>query len=170
MLYFANLFLDIALLRRPPQDVPASRFLQYLTVAAVILSYVLAISPQFPLGESLGRAVVDVVFLALFVYALLAWFKRPVRFNQAFTALCGTSTILNLLTWPLLNLVGGQSGGGSVFGAFAVLLLWVMMFWSVLITAHVFRHAVERDLMQGTALAILYMIGAYAASKLFFPD
>lgn len=166
MIYYANLFLDIALLRRNPQDLPASRHLLLLTVLAVIASYVLAINARYTVAESLLRAGVDVAFLALFVYALLLVERRPTRFNQAFTALCGTGTLLNLLSWPLFGLL--DPGGG--FTGVALLLLWALVVWGILVTAHILRHAVERSLVFGVGLAVAYMFGAWAVAALLFGE
>ena len=96
MLPLVKAFLDIALLRRGPQDLPASPLLLYLALAAVLVSYVLAISPLHLLPQSLMRAVVDIGFIAAFVYLLLSVAGRRVRFAQTITALFGAGAVLGV--------------------------------------------------------------------------
>lgn len=169
MLQVANLFLDIALLRRNPQDLPASPFLLRLSLIAVVISYVLALGPRYSLPEALARAVVDVAFLGLFVYVLLAWAKHTPRFNQSFTALCGTGTILNLVSWPVFGLLGGENAAVG-FGTLGLLLMIAIVIWGVTITAHIFRQALNRDWSQAVAVSLLYMFCAYTTGALLFAE
>lgn len=167
MLQVANLFLDIALLRRNPQDLPASPLLLRLSLLAVVVSYVLALGSRYPLLESLARALVDVAFLGVFVYALLVWSRHRARFNQSFTALCGTGTILNLVSWPVFGLLGDGRGGDG-FAALGLLLMVAIVIWGVAVTAHIFRQTLDRDWSQAVAVSLLYMVGAYATGALVF--
>ena len=50
--------------------------------------------------------------LGLFVYLLLTWARLTARFLQSFTALCGTGTILNLVSWPVFGLLNDEGGNG----------------------------------------------------------
>ncbi len=167
MLQFANLFLEIALLRRNPQDLPASPMLLRMALIAMVISYVLAIGPRYSLGESLARALVDVAFLGVFVYALLVWAQRPARFNQSFTALCGTGTILNLVSWPVFGLFSDTSTGGG-FESLGLLLIIAIMIWGVTVTAHIFRHALNRDWSYAVVISLFYVFCAYATGALLF--
>ena len=78
MLPLAKAFLDIALLRRGPQDLPASPLLLYLSLAAVLVTYIVAISPLHPPPNSLARAFVDI-----FVYHLVASRGPSIRGRKA---------------------------------------------------------------------------------------
>ena len=169
MLQFANLFLDIALLRRNPQDLPASPLLLRLSLLAVVISYVLALGSRYSIVESLARAVVDVAFLGMFVYGLLVWSQHRARFNQSFTALCGTGTILNLISWPVFGLLGDGRSGDS-FSTFGLLLMIGIVIWGIAITAHIFRQALNRDWSQAVAMSLLYMFCAYTIGALLFSE
>ncbi len=169
MLQFAHLFLDIALLRRNPQDLPASPLLLRISLVAVVVSYVLALGPRYSLAESLARAVVDVAFLGLFVYLLLAWARLTPRFTQSFTALCGTGTILNLVSWPVFGLLN-EDGSGNGFAALGLLLMMVIVVWGITVTAHIFRQALNRDWLQALAVSMVYMFCAYTAGALLFSE
>jgi hypothetical protein len=169
MLQLANLFLDIALLRRNPQDLPASPLLLRVSLLAVVISYVLALGSRYSLFESLARALVDVAFLGVFVYALLMWARHGARFNQSFTALCGTGTILNLVSWPVFGLLNEGAAGDS-FGTLGLLLMIGIVIWGIAVTAHIFRQALNRDWSQAVAMSLLYMFCAYTTGALLFSD
>ena len=169
MLQYFHLFLDIALLRRKPQDVPASRTLLGLSVAAAVVSYVLAISSQYTVFGALLRAVLDVAFLAGFLYLLLLWSRYPKRFTQAFTALCGTGTLLQLISWPLVGLADPAGMAGPSTRGLAALLLLGTTIWGVFVIAHILRHTLERSLSLGAALAVLYAIAASLLAVTLFP-
>jgi len=168
MLQYFHLFLDIALLRRNPQDLPASRALLVLASIAAVISSVPLGAVRHGLGESLLLGALDVVVLAAFVDVLLLLTRHPNRFNQAFTALCGAGTLLNLIAWPLLRLV--EPGAGADWRALAGLGLLGVILWGVLVTAHVFRHAVGRSLGYGAALAVAYTTCSWLAAWLIFPS
>ena len=169
MMQFAHLFLDIALLRRNPQDLPASPLLLRLSLIAVVISYVLALGSRYSLAESLARAVVDVAFLGVFVYALLVWARLTARFIQSFTALCGTGTILNLVSWPVFGLLSDEAAGDD-FAVLGLLLMMTIVIWGVAVTAHIFRQALNRDWLQAVAVSMLYMFCAYATGALLFSE
>ncbi len=110
----------------------------------------------------------DVAILGLFVYLALMWARLPARFNQSFTALCGTGTILNLISWPVFGLTGADAEGG--FEPVGLLLMIAIMIWGVTITAHIFRQALNREWSQAFVISLVYVFCAHTAGALLFSN
>jgi hypothetical protein len=164
------LFVNIALLRAEPQDVPASPRLLQGTLVLAGLSYLLAVSSLFPIGQSLLRAALDIGVMALFLYGVLMLRQYPARFLQSFTALCGTGSLLNLVAWPLfLMLAGGEPSTQTPGIPAAILLLWALYAWSLMVTGHIFRHSLDLSFPAGILVALLYIYLSYVSTDLIFP-
>src|SRR5882724_11581851 len=85
-----RLFIQIALLRRGPQDVPASRMLLPATVLGyfIVNGVVSAVLPPIP-GAWLPQLAVEVLFMLVWYVALLRIVNRPERLVQTATAMFG---------------------------------------------------------------------------------
>ena len=88
---FVELFRDIVLWRKGPQDLPASVLLLWLAAAA----YVGVSAVQLGVLGETGLAwvfflVFDPLLLALCVWLILRLFSHPERFLQTATAVLGT--------------------------------------------------------------------------------
>src|SRR5215510_16527222 len=91
---FIRLYTQIALLRRGPQDLPASPLLLVLTVAAfLVVNFVVSsvLPPDSRWGESL---LVATLFTLLWYVLLLRLAGRPERTLQTTTAVFGFQTVL----------------------------------------------------------------------------
>ena len=106
-----RLFLDIALHRRGPQDVPAARrvFLgalaAYLAVGAAVLW-----PTASGLGQVYAQLAVDLALLVGVCGSLLALTGRAARLGQTLTALFGTGALLSAVALPFVWL-GARSMG-----------------------------------------------------------
>ena len=90
-----RLFVQIALLRRGPQDVPASVLLLTLTVIGYVCVSA-AVSSVLPLTASWPQLLaVDVLFMLGWYFALLRLVGRRERFLQTATAVFGLQTVLS---------------------------------------------------------------------------
>jgi hypothetical protein len=159
-----RVFIDIALRRKGPQDLPASALLLLLVVAIYCaLTLVFGRLLPRPEGSFVLRTAVELALSLGWIWALLAIFGRAARFLQTATAMFGAAA---LLTPPVLGLLAmalklGQTSPLAVPVLFALLGVLV---WYVLITAHILRSALELKLFVAIILTLTYMAFEYFIS------
>jgi hypothetical protein len=156
-----HFFIELCLLRRPPQDLPASAALfQILTLAYLVVGLLVGAATGQGLGEALVQTLVDTGLLLGLLYAGLRWLKRLARFLQSASALLGSGAILNLLVLVPLGMASG--GDDSELTGVAALLFLALLAWSLVVTGHILRHTLDRPLVQGALIAIAYNLLAYS--------
>jgi hypothetical protein len=157
-------FMDICLLRAGPQDLPASRFLLALTlVMHAALGVVFALF-TLPLPQGFVAAAIGTALLVGVVQALLLVHGKAERVQQTATALAGSEILLGLLALlPTAWFYAVESNDARVLPSLLSLLAIV---WSVVVTVHIFRAALQ--VSQGMALlfALGYTIMAYSVMGL----
>jgi hypothetical protein len=163
-----TIWLDICLLRAGPQDLPASRTLLGLTVGSYLLVSLLLSLPGFPGETAILVAVLDLALLVAFTAALLYFFGKWVRLRQTLTALTGTGTLLGMLALPVVYLLSRGAEENPVAGIAA--LWWLFLFgWSLLVIAHIMRHALSISFPYAIAIAVLYTLVALQLMAVLFP-
>lgn len=153
-------FLDIALWRKGPQDLPASRFLATLVLLVYILaSFIQVYLFKLPLRAAVLIIAVDVAMLAGWLWLVLAFFGRRQRFVQTVTALLGVGLLLTLVD-IVVRALQLALGAGDLADLWLLLRFFVM----ALIMGRIFMHALDRGLFTGMALtvAIVYSTQAVA--------
>jgi hypothetical protein len=152
-----ELFLAICLLRKGPQDVPASPVLLRLTLLSYGFSGVLIPLLDVGLLTSLVLTVLDIALLTGLTYGALTLRHYRARFMQTLTALLGTGTLLQLLALPLLFLLEQEVAGTGGPGWLG--LLWLGLFiWGIVVTAHIFRQALSTSLGVGVLYSLAYVL------------
>jgi hypothetical protein len=154
MLALFNLFLDICLLRKGPQDVPASATLVKMCLLAYGLSGLLVLMLSTPIPVALLQILLDMVLLSGLLYLALILRRHPKRFEQALSAVTGTGALMGLLALPLMTWIVRQESGGDT--SLPSLLLLVLMVWSIAIMAHILRHALDTSIWVGALYALGY--------------
>jgi hypothetical protein len=151
-------YFELCLLRRAPQDLPASTAL-FWTVLAVELAIGLAVglAAGLPLGASLAQDVLEATLMLGALYGGLYFTRHPGRFIQAASALLGTSALISLVALvPLsLNPTASEETDAAALGA---VLLLALMVWSVVVAGHILRHTFGISLAQGVAIAVAFQI------------
>ncbi len=151
----ALVFLQICLLRRAPQDIPASSLLLAMTLLLHFLFTVLAAMLDPNPQQVMLIAVIECLCLLAFVYVVLLLRSRTNRWQQTVTALVGTGIIIKLIFFPVLMLLPG--GGGLHETPTSVMwAVWLLSLWGLLVLAHIFRHALSVPFILGAAVAIAY--------------
>lgn len=162
MLALFNLFWDICLLRKGPQNVPASLDLLRLSLVAYCGSGLLAVlldMPQTSFGLALLLTAADVALLTALAYLGLYLLGRLGRFTQTLTALAGVGTLLQLIALPLG--LWYQHALASDGAPELPAMLWLLLLaWSIVATGHILRHAFSVSF----GLGVLYAIGYLAVS------
>lgn len=162
-------FLALCLLRRAPQDLPASPALFALTLLGQLLIGMLLVRVVgLPLGLGLVQELVDTAFMLLALYLGLALAGHPARLLQAGTALLGVGVVLGLIiAVPLGLLPEDETVPAPPLLALAVLGI---IAWSVLVTGHIIRHAFELRLSQGAVIALAYFMTSYLLMAILFGE
>lgn len=163
-----QLFAEMLRLRAAPQDLPARDGIVVGSVVAAAGAALLAIRSLYPLDMAAARIALDLVLQLAFVVAVLRLAGHPERFRQTFSALCGTGAILVLLTWPLNDILASRPPESGL-AAGAVLLLFGIYGWSVLVAGHILRHALGLTLGRGVLVALGYIVVATFIAAVLVP-
>lgn len=168
MLTLLSAFVDIALHRRGPEHLPASRFLLALVLAANLAVAALVVQmmrdPTYPF-----LAVLILTGLELaFVWCLLRAFERERRFVQTAAAVLGTDTLLTIIGLPLLawHRALGAPPNEATLPQMLDLLIWV---WSIDIAASIMSRALERPYVVALAIMIGYVMLSTSLRLTLFP-
>jgi len=168
MLRLIKIWLDICLLRAGPQDVPVSRVLLWLSLAAYLLvSFVLSL-PGYSSAVAARVAGVDLVLLVVFATAPLYLLNKTARIGQTLTALAGSGALLGLLALPLIQVLFEGQDSGEI-PSFAAMVWLILVGWSLLVVAHIMRHALSVAFAVGLGVAILYTLVAMQVIGTLFP-
>jgi hypothetical protein len=145
-------FVDIALWRKGPQDLPASRFLAALIlVAYIVASFVQVRLLDLHLRSALVIIAVDVTMMVAWVWAVLAFFGRSQRFIQTFTAMLGVGVLLALLDVVVRAIQLAAFGPADNLPDFWLALRFIAI---ALIMGRILMHALDRGLLTGMALTV----------------
>jgi len=150
-------FIQICLFRAGPADVPSS--LGFLKIVCLIYFsvgvLVSRVDHNWPL--SLAGSIADMLLLLLVCWALLAFRGFTSRFIQTATAMAGTGSIMGVIGLPIFWLFRQVDTQGQIT-SLVLLLVLLLIIWSLFVTAHIFRNALE--IRPGTAalVTVLYTI------------
>ena len=168
VLSLLNLYVDLCLLRRGPQDLPASRALLRLVLvldiaAGILLGWVV----WGALGPAVGATLLDIaVLLGLLGVALRTRSHLP-RFTQSASALLGVGALFTLLAIPLQPLLEVSDAADPDGVSALVYLLYVA--WVQVVYGHILRHTLNLPLGAGIAIALCYTLTSAILVELFFP-
>jgi hypothetical protein len=166
-----RLFAQILLLRRGPQDLPASRLLLALTLAAYVAVNLLVSGALPALKNWPGPAqlLVDTAFTLLWYVALLQLAGRRERILQTVTAMFG----FQILLAPPLILSGWldlRVGEDTLWHAPLACALLLLFGWLLAASSHVVRAALEWSTVASIAIVLLQTYCGLVLLLALFPS
>jgi hypothetical protein len=163
-----RLFTQIALLRRGPQDVPASPLLLALTVGGYLGVNLLVGALMPPDAHWWQELLIDTLFTLIWYVVLLRVLGRPERILQTATAVFGFQAVLSPLLIAAEWLVRRFSDDSAwqVPITCAGLLLFV---WLIAANSHVVKAALEWSATSSVALVILQTLVGWMLLFALFP-
>ena len=168
MLQLFRAWLDICLLRRTPQQLPASGYLLGVALGCYGLVSVLVSVQNYSFTRALLLAMVDLGLLVLFVWSLLFMQNKLARTNQTLSALAGSGSLMGLFALPLLLTIGPGTVNEPV--ALPLVSLWLLLLlWNLLVMAHIIRHALSSSFAIGFGISLLYALLSMQAISTLFP-
>jgi hypothetical protein len=160
-------FVEIALHRRSPADLPASRAF-FGAVLVIYVGFELATTRYFGLVKYPELLVAfDTVLELAFIWGVLRAFEHERRFRQAAVAVLGVDTLLNLATVPVLlwqralHVAKGEPTIPNV-------VLLIVQIWSIDVSAFVLARALERPYFLTIALMLGYFLLSLSVDATFF--
>ena len=150
----AIFFIELALLRRAPQDLAASSALLMLVALVGLGSgLLLAITAGVPFASAMLQSLMDLLLMLGALAVALHLVARRARFLQTATALIGVDALITLLALLPVGLARPDEPQGGLL-ALSGLLFLLLVSWSVMASGHILRHAFGVTLLQGCAIAI----------------
>jgi hypothetical protein len=164
-----RLFAQIALLRRGPQDLPASPLLLALTVVGYFVAYYVVgtILPPFP-GPWVAHLCLDIVFTFAWYALLLYLVKRPERFLQTATAVFGYQSMLSPLLVAALWFQR-RFDQDSVWQFPVTLVSLALLIWIIAANSQIVKAALEWSMAPSVALVILQTLAGDLLVLTLFP-
>lgn len=160
-----KVFVDICLLRKGPQDLPASLFLLGVVVAAHWgLGVVFSLFTLPPFHALLGGLIGTLLLLGV-VQGLLALHRKQPRLLQTATALAGAEVLLGLVALPFSAWVFWGESDRLVPSLISLLII----VWSVVVASHILRHALSVSQPAAVLFALGYTLLSYTAVGLVVP-
>jgi hypothetical protein len=160
-----SVLVDIILLRRGPEQLPASPVLlalvigAYLAISAMVVASQTVTDRNWPLELFIGTAS-----MLIWYQVALQLAKKRERFQQTMTAMFGVSTIFAPLLVPMLNSVVTQMQAKEQPSQFLSMLSLFLLVWLVVIFVRIVRSAFEWP----WPAALLLVIGQEIFSILVF--
>ncbi|MCG6966902.1 MAG: hypothetical protein LJE59_10345 [Chromatiaceae bacterium] len=158
-------FVELAILRRGPQDLPASSTL--LSLAAVLNVLIGSANGKAlfgTVGAALGANLLDLVLTLLMLYLLLQFRGHAARLQQTATAFFGLGALAGLvmlLIRPAAELLGAPQ--------VAMLVDLVLAIWLHVALGSVLRHAIGVPLLAGVIIMLSYTVMAFSVIARVFP-
>ncbi|MDX8126986.1 hypothetical protein QLH52_06815 [Methylomonas sp. OY6] len=158
------LFFEICIMRKGPQDVPASPWLMRLMFIPYLLVNLLILLLDSDWSHALLQIATETVLMIGFCYPLLYFSGKTARFPQTLTALLGSDVVISLCAIPAVASLYTQ------ISQVAYIAMIALMGWHWLVNGNIFRHALDRPLMFGLALAFLYILISTQVMTLLFTE
>jgi hypothetical protein len=168
MTEIVRLYMQIALLRRGPQDLPASRLLLILTAAGyaavnALMSGVLPPGTGWP-----AQLAIDVLFTLAWYAALLQLTGRSERFLQTATAVFGFRSLLS----PLLIVsewLMRRFGQDTTWQLPIAVVGLALVIWLIAASGHVVKAALDWSSATSVTLVILQIVATQLLVFALFP-
>lgn len=163
LLVLLKTLLDIALLRRGPDALPAASLVVVLTLGLWVaaLALLILLVPGVAVQHLDTAVLAWAVSVALFaLVVVVAGFSY--RLNQTLAAIVGTSAVILMTQVVVLAAVRPVAGEGV-----AELLVNLLLFWSVFVKGSIVAQAINVHQLAGVGISIaVYVIRLYLSTTL----
>ncbi len=157
-------FWEIAIRRAGPQDLPASRTLLTAVLGMHWLIGIALAGFSLPGDKALASALIGTLLTVGLVHIGLAIAGLGRRLLQTLTAMAGCEALLGLIALPITAWF--HAGTNQ---AVPELLFLGIIIWSIAVTAHIARHALNTTPLMAAVVAVLYFIFSLSIAGLIGP-
>jgi hypothetical protein len=149
-------------LRGGPQDLPAGWSLTLLLLTVYMVQN-LVTGQQLDDENAAAKGLLSASLQIVVLTGLLFWRNHPERFTQTMSALAAAGIFFNVISWGLLSL----SDPGVNQPVLAI--IWFAIFiWSLMVDAHIYRHALTVPFAVGMLVTVLILAASYVLIEMLF--
>lgn len=141
----------ICFFKASPADITASQSLMNISLLVYFSISVLVGRTDSDWNISLLTGLAEVLVMMLLLWVILSVRSYQPRYQQSLMAMAGTGSFLGLIGVPVLMWFY-QIPEADQPTSFPLLLVIALLFWSLMVTAHIFRKAL--DIRPGIAVLI----------------
>jgi hypothetical protein len=154
---------DVMRFRAGPQDLPAGWSMAILAALAYCVQGLIA-DRLLDGPAAAPRSLLALAVQVTASWALVSLRRFPNRLPQTITALAGTGFLFSLISAVLLL----QAAPGGIAPGLA--LIWFGVFlWSLLVDAHIYRHALSITMSLGVLVAVVVFALNFFVIEALFP-
>lgn len=161
-------FIDIALHRSGPQDLPASQFLLGAVLVAYAIVNFLALTVISVTQRDVMLLLIEPIVDLGVVFLVLKLFEKTRRFLQTATALVGTGVILSLIYIPVLHWNEVLQAPPTELTAPQVLAL-LLLVWSLDVAGYILSKALGKPYIVGVSIVVVYELASMSLRQALFP-
>lgn len=150
-------YIELCRLKAGPADMPASNKLLKVTLLAYFMLGIGISRIDNAWNVSVISSLTDTLFMIAAIGLVLNFKGLQARYQQTLIALAGAGIILDIIGLPLLfwlNQIDKLQQGTSI----VMLLIIALMFWSLMVVAHIFRQALDIKAGSAAMITIVYTV------------
>ena len=169
MLQLFRAWIDVCLLRKAPQDLPASAIFLVVSFCCYTLVSILVSVQSYSLSSALLLALTDLTLLVVFTGSLLLMQGKSARIMQTLSAMAGSGSVLGICALPLFLLTETGTSTDPIPVPAPLAAMWLLLLlWNLLVVSHIIRHALSSSFLIGFGLSLLYaMLSMQVIGSLF---
>ena len=161
-------FVQIALLRAGPQELPGLSMVLWIAIGSVFITSLAGLLFAYPFADALIRCLAAIAIPAAILYGALQIKRTPSRFTQCYAAICGASAVVYVLALPLMPTFFSATVN-TLAGKLVVVIILLLDVWMLLITAHIFKHTFDVRMATGVSLSLGLMVLTLLAIEAVVP-
>ena len=149
-------------LRGGPQDFSPSWAVTLLLIGIYLIQNLIT-GAQIEDANAAAKSILALSLQVAAIWGLLYWRGHMERLPQCLSALIAVGIAFNLVTWALLT----QSNPAVSQPTLA--MIWLLVFfWSLLVDASIYRHALSVSLSSGVLISVLLLAASYTMIEFLF--
>lgn len=175
MLRNFRLYLDIALFRRGPEDLPVSVSLLLVTILGTVVLSLLgaqlpSADPAARFDNVLGLTVTETALEVAWYWALLRLAGRPERLIQTGSAIFGVQLLVSAVVLVLIALSILTQGPTESLPALAGLLVFALSIWLLVVHVRIVQAATQWPTFKVVASVLAQTVLIVLVRLWLFPD
>lgn len=155
-----KILFDLCLFQAKPQDIPFSQNILLLTALSLAVGIFLTLPPEEVGINAVLTATVHVLAYGFAIWGALKLQNKSERYIQTMTALFGTATIFQFITWPVAQWLFQVRGTPEE--QIPLLLVLILGIWTFIVAIVINKHAMEIKI--GISIVITLACQMFAAS------